>query len=337
MVSSNSQRQTHGKGLAVGLLLLLGVELYLHSDDFLHRYRSVFAVGRAADKVRHVAEIQPALVFIGNSRVDNGIAPSTIATTLGAEPDRVFNLGVPGVNTRVLNGIIQRLGDRLALHKKGVRCMLIGLDASLFREEDAMNYSVFFADRGAMLKYGEYRPLFASIFRLWGFSANLKGLREPARLRDFLSATLLDRDPWGGSAAQNRGFRAKKEVLDPARVKVEPAAMDIPALESPSVSYLLDTIDELRRRKVIVGIFFPPQFKRANIFESAQSTPINATRLLSALKQAGVHIYRVAESATFPAKWFANPGHLNQEGAQLYSLLLAQRIPHTCVGDGGTQ
>ena len=72
-----------GKGVIVGLLVLLGVELYLHNDDFLHRYRSVFAVGRAADKITFVVKTQPTIVFMGNSRVDNGIAPEVVSSSLG--------------------------------------------------------------------------------------------------------------------------------------------------------------------------------------------------------------------------------------------------------------
>ncbi len=337
MVNSDRPRHSHGKGLVVGLLLLMGVELYLHNDDFLHRYRSVFAAGRAADKIDFVAEAQPALVFIGNSRVDNGIAPTTVATTLGAQPSEVFNLGVPGMNTRVLHGIVRQLADRSALHPSGVRCVFIGLDASLFVEEDAMNYGVFFADREKMLEHGEYHPLLASVFRLWGFSGNLKGLREPGRLRDFLAATLVDRDPWGGSAADSRGFRAKKETLNADDVKIESAAMDIPPVDSPLVRYLLDTMDELKQRHVVIGVFFPPQFRRTNVFERAREPPSNAGRLLSLLRERDVNIYSLNESIDFDAKWFANPGHLNEGGARLYSSLLTARISKDCRKEGGSQ
>lgn len=45
---------TSGKGVLTALLILLGLEFYLHNEDFLHRYRSVFATGRAADKINSI-------------------------------------------------------------------------------------------------------------------------------------------------------------------------------------------------------------------------------------------------------------------------------------------
>jgi hypothetical protein len=64
--------------------------------------------------------------------------------------------------------------------------VLIGLDATLFSPDDELNYVVFFADRWEMAAAGEYKDLLASVFRLWGYSTNLKGLREPSRMREAL-------------------------------------------------------------------------------------------------------------------------------------------------------
>ena len=98
-----------GRGLLSCLVILLGVELYFHNPDFLHRYRSVFAVGRAADKLEYASHNHPQITFLGNSRVDNSIAPRVIADILGIPDREVFNFGIPGVNSRVLAGIAKEI------------------------------------------------------------------------------------------------------------------------------------------------------------------------------------------------------------------------------------
>src|ERR1700720_1151671 len=90
-----------GAGFVFALALLAVVEVWLHNDDFLYRYRSVFAVGRAMDKLRYVESQAPAVVIVGNSRVDNAFDPVTVRANLhGIEPGQVFNLGMPGADAR---------------------------------------------------------------------------------------------------------------------------------------------------------------------------------------------------------------------------------------------
>ena len=75
-----------GRSFWFALLLLLGVELALHNDTVMHRYRSVFAVGRAMDKLHYVETQPPGVLFLGNSRTDNGIDPRAVSRVLGAPP-----------------------------------------------------------------------------------------------------------------------------------------------------------------------------------------------------------------------------------------------------------
>jgi len=72
-----------GKSFWVAALIILCVELALHSESIMHRYRSVFAVGRAIDKLHYVERHPPRLLFIGNSRIDNGIDPRAISHAFG--------------------------------------------------------------------------------------------------------------------------------------------------------------------------------------------------------------------------------------------------------------
>lgn len=306
--------------------MLLGVELYLHNEDFLHRYRSVFAVGRAADKIAHVVKMQPTILFMGNSRVDNGIVPEVVTSTLNLRQGNVFNLGIPGQNTRVLSGVVRILERRGVLSSVQLRCVMIGLDATLFSLEDDLNYSVFFADRWEMTAAGEYRDLLSSVFRLWGFSNNLKGLREPARMLDFISATLTDREPWGGSVLDNLGHRANQERLTPAQRSALPDQGAPADLDIRARTYLLAALDQLLARGIYVGVFFTPQYKRSNEFERSGPGHDAYKQLLADIEARGVALFHVADMDTYGADLFSDPGHLNENGARRYSATLAQAM-----------
>lgn len=327
----------HGKGVLVSLMVLFGIELYLHNDDFLHRYRSVFAVGRAADKIVHVVEMQPTIVFMGNSRVDNGIAPESVSSILDLRKNAVVNLGIPGLNTRGLFGVVRELERRGALSGGQIQYILIGLDATLFSPEDELNYSVFFADRWEMAAAGEYRELLASIFRLWGFSANLKGLREPARMQDIFVATLMDREPWGGSVRDNLGYRAKQERLTAAERDAIPNQSPPPVPSMQSRNYLLGAIDRLIARGIRVGVFFTPRYRSSNEFELTGTVHSVYSQLLEQIKALGVELFHVKAMDKYEADLFSDPGHLNEDGARDYSTALAKAIQHRWSAIGRDQ
>jgi hypothetical protein len=335
--SATATVTAHGKGLIIGLLVLLGVELYLHNDDFLHRYRSVFAVGRAADKIDHVVKMQPTIVFMGNSRVDNGIAPGVVSSTLNLHRGEVFNLGIPGQNTLVLAGVVRNLERRGVLSSVQLRYVMIGLDASLFSLEDDLNYSVFLADRWEMATAGEYRDLFSSVFRLWGFSLNLKGLREPARMQDFIAATLTDREPWGGSVLENLGYRSNQERLTPVQRNMLQDQGAPAALNFRARTYLLTAIDQLLARGICVGVFFTPRYSRINEFERSGPDHDSYKQLLADMQARDVALFHVADMNAYGADLFSDPGHLNEDGARRYSTALATAMHSRWPAIGAVQ
>jgi len=281
--------------------------------------------------------MQPAIVFMGNSRVDNGISPEVVSSTLNMNQGEVFNLGIPGQNTRVLSGVVRELEHRGALSAVQLQCVMIGLDATLFYPVDSLNYSIFLADRWEMAAAGEYRDLFSSVFRLWGFSPNLKGLREPARIQGFIAATLTDREPWGGSVRDNLGFRAKQERLTSAQIKAVPDQGTPETLDIQARAYLLAAIDRLVARGISVGVFFTPQYRRSNGFEWSGSDNDTYRQLLADIQTRGVALVHVADMDTYGADLFANPGHLNEEGARRYSTALAQAMRSQCPAIGAVQ
>ena len=135
------------------------------------------------------------------------------------------------------------------------------------------------------------------MFRLWGFSPNLKGLREPARFQDFIAATLTDRDPWGGSALENFGFRAKQERLTPAERNVVPVQDTPEALDMQARVYLLTALDRLLARGISVGVFFTPQYRRSNEFEST-GAGYDSYRQFQSLGGSRTHVLEVLNHGT---------------------------------------
>jgi len=309
-------------------VLLLFVELWLHTDSFLHRYRSVFAAGRALDKVLYVETNCPTLLIIGNSRADNGFDPRTIQRDIGlALPRGAFNLGLPGADTRVLAGILDRLDTAGCLQPSGVRYVVLSLDESLVQSNDSLGQEVFFANVWRMWADGQYHDALRASFRLYGYSANLRQLREPATLQRFVQATRHDVDPVGGSAAAFLGYRAGVSSLQGAQAALRQEAGSVAPPDAANVRHLWRMIDLLSSRGVRVAIVFPPLLNREVLYLS-EDVPQSAAYVAIAVELRRRGIPMIALDAGPPRQpvEFVNAGHLNDRGAQRYSKLLAEAL-----------
>jgi hypothetical protein len=317
-----------GLGAAFALLLLLGAEAMLHTDAFLLRYRAVFAAGRAMDKLRHVESNAPTLLIVGNSRVDNGFDPAAIASRLGADrADRIFNLGLPGSDSRTLFGLMRRLDRQRLLGPSEIEAVVIGLDEGYLQPADALGYEVFFADRDAMLVEGEYRDLVRSFVRLCGFSDNLKELREPARLERFIRASRASVEPVGGGAAQFAGYRAGfGGAQDAAQIGIQEAGSKQPP-DPVRVDYLNHSLDLLQARGVRVAIVYPPLLNRDVLYLTVDDSAAKPyLEIVRQLHVRGVPLIALEPGARRNPAEFINAGHLNDRGAKRFSALLAEQL-----------
>jgi len=317
-----------GLGVAFALLLLLAAEAALHTDAFLLRYRAVFAAGRAMDKLRHVESDAPRLLIVGNSRVDNGFDPGVIATRLGADnPGRIFNLGLPGSDTRTLYGLLTRLDRQRMLGPSRIEAVVIGLDEGYLQPADSLGYEVFFADRATMLVMGEYRDLMRSLVRLWGFSDNLKELREPAKLERFIQASRGSVEPIGGGAAQFAGYRAGFGGLqDAAQMGMQEVGSKKPP-DPARIDYLNRSLDLLRARGVRVAILYPPLLNRDVLYltpDDAAAKPY--LEVAQQLRARGMPLIGLEPGIRRDPAEFINAGHLNDRGAKRFSVLLAEQL-----------
>lgn len=313
-----------GAGIALALVVLAGAEWALHGDALMHRLRSVFAVGRAVDKVLYVERNPPKLLVIGNSRMDNGVDPRTVAATLG-ESVTAFNLGLPGANATVLRGIVERF-DADGLFVAGrIERVLVGLDEGLVQPGDALGYEVFFVDR----PLGASRPIdyLRTHLRLWGYSDNLKQLREPAKLVQLANALLASVDPVGGGAADRLGYRpgfgAAQDAEQVARQEAGSAAPPDPEVVADFFTF----IELLNRRGVEVEVVFPPLLNRTVLYlDPAHPGAAPYLAILRSLEARGVPMYALAAGERMRPAEFINAGHLNNAGAQRFSVMLAMAM-----------
>ncbi len=317
-----------GAGFVFALVLLGTVETYLHSDAFLYRYRSVFAVGRAMDKLRYVELHVPSVVIVGNSRVDNAFDPVTLQAHLpGVEKGQVFNLGMPGADARALYGILVRMASLDLLGPKRVSRLVLGLDEGFLQGSDLLGYGVFFASRAAMWDEREYAELMRSWLRLWGYSDNLKELREPAKLERFIVATLKDLEPIGGAARTHLGYRAGFGGLQEAGQATLQEAGSRQPPDPRLLRYLWRCLDLLSRHGVEVVVVFPPLLNREVLYVSP-SDPLAGPylRVAAELGARGVSMITLDPAGLRSADEFLNAGHLNDKGAQRFSRLLAEKL-----------
>jgi len=313
-----------GKSFWLAALILLCVELALHSETVMQRYRSVFAVGRAMDKLHYVEGHPPHVLFLGNSRTDNGIDPRTVSHVLGRPDSYSFNLGLPGANLLTYHGIVTRLNARGMLGAQGIHTVVLGLDESALQEDNSLGYVDFLADRAALWESGRYQDWLGSFLRLWSYSGNLRQLREPDKALRFIAASSRQIDPIGGAAAVHLGYRAGFGATQNAAqvVSQENAAQQPPA---PRVEkFLWRAIDILQAQGVCVLVAIPPLRDRPSAFVDTSPTAAPYRHLRARLQEHGV-IVLPAPVGYEPAD-FINAGHLNDRGAQRFSAELGHQL-----------
>ncbi len=306
-----------GKAFWLAALVLLCAEAALHSEGVLHRYRSVYAIGRALDKLHYVESHAPHLLFIGNSRTDNGIDPRTVAAALGQSDGFAFNLGMPGANLLTYHGVTTRLDARGLLGGEGIHAVVLGLDENGLLEENSLGYIEFFAQRAALWQDGRYRDWLGSFLRLWSYSGNLRQLREPEKALRFVEATVHPVEPVGGGAAQHLGYR---KGFGAAQNETQVASQETAAQRPPAPGvepYLWRTVDLLRARGVRVFVVVPPLRDRPSAFFDPSPAAAPYRTLRARLAARGVTV--LAAPAGYVPSEFINAGHLNDRGAQRFS------------------
>ncbi|MBK8993565.1 MAG: hypothetical protein IPM40_18720 [Gammaproteobacteria bacterium] len=315
-------------GLLVALLLLVLAESALHFDVVLHRMRSVFAAGRALEKVLHVEATAPDLLMLGNSRADNAFDPETILHAMGPGSfDSAFNTGAPGADAAVINGMLRRLDAAGVLGGDGVESVVLSLDETLLQSVDTLGQKVFFANRRDLLMDHQFHDWIRSIVRLYGFSDNFRQLREPATLQRFLVALRRDTDPVGGAAAEHRGYRAGVGGLQDheALLRQEAGSGDPPATEN--LRNLWRIMDLLELRGVQIVVVFPPLLNRNVLFlEPARVESAPYLAILDELERRRIPIIVLDRKVPRNPAEFVNAGHLNDLGAQRYSAMLGREL-----------
>ncbi|BCG64812.1 MAG: hypothetical protein methR_P2605 [Methyloprofundus sp.] len=324
-----------GSGALFAVLLLLICELYLHTDNFLTRYRSIFAAGRLMDKLNALNELPVSLLLVGNSRTDNGFDSFLIKETTGLN---TFNLGVPGANAQILYGVVSRLEEQGVFREGKVNTVLLGLDESIFQFGDSLGYGVFIDNRETLLQNYQFKELFSTYFRLLGYGDHLKELREPEKLVRFIKATYQEIEPMGGSAKINYGFRPGER--DKFQNDQQLLAQEAGALKPPGKQvelYFWELVKLLKRNNVAVAVFFPPLLNRDTLFlDDEHKRAKQYIKIKEQLLSLGIPILNIGSQETKVPAEFANAGHLNRKGATRFSKKMSQELlqlwPNIIVG-----
>ncbi len=309
-------------GALVAALLLASVEACLHTDWFLYKYRAVFAAGRAMDKILAVEQTPPQILVLGNSRVDNSIIPNLLSADAGVS---AFNLGIPGAEACNLEGVTERLARNGLFDNGKVEQILIGLDESILQLSPGLGYSVFFDERQRLWQQRRYLDWSKSWLRLWGYADSLKTLQEPAKLLRFLASSRRAVEPWGGSARDNLGHRAADDVQaqDAGQIDQQEAASSAPP-DPMMVDCLWATVARIQDHGAEAKAFFPPVLNRLNSF--AKENPSSTTPYQLLKREFTLHGLGVIELDTNDLRkpeYFANAGHLNRRGAEIYTAMLS--------------
>lgn len=307
------------------LLLLAGVEYVLHTDAFLYRYRAVFAAGRAMDKLLALEAAPPTVLAVGNSRVDNGVHPEVFARETGL---RAFNLGLPGAEACNVEGVIERLAERGMFGPGRVEQVLFGLDDGYFQRVGGLGYEVFFDRRERLLEHGRHRDWLRSVLRLWGYVDSLRTLQEPAKLIRFVEATFGDVESWGGNARDTAGFRAADKFVnqDAGQVQRQNEASRRPPDPEVLECFWASTA-RVQQAGAAVKVFLTPSLRGANALEGEAGGPDSPYgRMKAAFAARDIGILEFDISDLIAGRYFANPGHLNRDGATSFTARLSAQL-----------
>lgn len=312
-------------GLIIAVVLLGAVESCLHADWFLYRYRSVFAAGRAMDKLLALERGPPSVLAVGNSRVDNGFHPRIFKDRTGL---KAFNLGLPGAEACNVEGVLERLSTHGAFGKGRIEAVLFGLDEAYFQRTGGLGYEVFFDLPARLLEQGRYVDWLRSRIRLWGYTDSLRTLQEPAKLVRFAEASVRSVESWGGNARDTSGFRAADEVTnqDAAQIRAQDRARHRPP-NPELVQCFKGSLDRLLGQGVKVAVFPTPSLLGPNPFAGeAGGAASPYARLKQDLAARGIEFLEPEVGDLLQGSYFANPGHLNREGATRFTTRLASAL-----------
>lgn len=312
-----------GKAFWFAVLIVACVEFALHSEAVLQRYRSVFAVGRALDKLHDVERQPPRVLFVGNSRTDNGVDPRALGRATGQPAEHFYNLGLPGANVLTYHGEIKRLDARRLLGPHRIRTVVLALDESALQDENSLGYVGFLADRDALWQARRYRDWLGSHVHLWSYSANLRQLREPEKLSRFVEASFREVEPMGGSTSRHLGYRAGFGTRNTAQAAAQERAARQPPADYAE-PFLWDMIDLLERRGVRVLVTIPPVRDRVSAYYSLAHEAGAYREVLARLRQRGITV--LPEPVGYRRFEFIDAGHLNDTGAQRYSHELGRQL-----------
>jgi len=315
------------KGILVATLLLILVEFAFHQDEIVQKYRSVFAAGRLMDKIDYINNYKPKLIVAGNSRIDNGIDPMTAKNLISSDSVDIFNLGIPGSNMRVIQGVTNYITANNNPLNSVSDHILIGLDPGLFILEEQLGYSIFFGDRKEMWNQQDFHWLLASIFRLWGFSPNLKGLREPDKLQKFIKASFSQVEAWGGDVTTNKGFRAEEGILSVKEQHNTEDFKNTMVLDNRAINYFMKIINDLKNQDIEVAIFYPLVYKNGKVIPVSELfEPDDLQLITDFLKKKNIRFISDIETDDFTFNDFFNPGHFNSKGAEKFTRKLITRL-----------
>jgi hypothetical protein len=319
-----------GAGFLLALGLLLAVEGLLHSDAVMHRFRGVFAVGRAFDKVLYVESHPPGVLLLGNSRMDNAVDPVTLCRRIDSGL-MGFNLGLPGASATALRGIVERLDAGGHFGPARIERVVVSLDEGVLQGGDALGYEIFFADRAWW--QDDWRRYLRTHIHLWGYADNLKHLREPAKLLQFWQSLVKPLEPVGGGAASRLGYRPGFGGLqDTGQVASQEAGSTRPP-DPEVVADFWAIIQLLEKRGVAVAVIFPPLLARPVLYlDPNHSAAAPYLRIRAELAIRGIPMYALAPGETFSPAEFVNAGHLNDRGAQKFSTMLGDALAHGLDG-----
>jgi hypothetical protein len=259
------------------------------------------------------------LLFIGSSRTHTNIYPKVFDDSLGVNS---YNAGIEGGNLLVFNMIL----DAYLRNHPPPKHLVLTLDLHSF----SLKNKIF--------NYADYLPyldnvVIDSTLSANGFNTSLQKIVPFVRLTDYDDFSKnIAWEHWQGKRHQQipkadfqyKGYLSNTEKYITA-IK-EPELIYEMEIADSAIVYLNKIIQTCKRRNIGLIFTYAPEF-RLGLQKQIKNAPKILAVMENIARQNQIPFFRDDRLAICDnPKLFANNGHLNKQGAAIYSAILAQQL-----------
>jgi hypothetical protein len=301
----------------LGLLIILTVDLVGRLDNNIYKKKA--NIDANIIRVKNSIQFDSLdILFLGSSRMFGGIIPAMF-DTVGL---RTYNLGIATAGPYYIKMIWE---DYCLSHQYLPKKIAIDISLQMFTSypltDNFVDYSIHrylnntLTNEYVSLNFNNSFPVYIQL----KYKSFLKGLSQIFNKVDSVNTNKVL--VW---QLRSKGYIPLFDVINDSIAKKDSMGLvtDNLRYDAKGEEYFIRLIEEIQNKNIPIFLLEIPT-KRKNYFsENFIKSYESLIRRLIKLNK----VKYVKNEETFPDSLFANPGHLNNNGAEIYTKWLIQRL-----------